>query len=334
MVYLVTGGGGFIGSHLVEALIQRGDMVRVLDNFSTGRRENLEEIVKRYSLIADRDYLWTRSAERLKDNKYRLTIIERDIRNLETCRKAMEGVSYVLHQAALPSVPRSISDPITTHEVNVNGTLNLLMCAKEVGVEKFIYASSSSVYGDSPTLPKVETMIPRPLSPYAASKLMGEYYCGVFNHIWGISTICLRYFNIYGPRQDPTSQYAAVIPRFITALLKGQPPTIYGDGEQSRDFTFIEDCIQGNLLACKAAPMQDRIFNIACGKQITINQLFKELAGLLKTELSPNYTAPRPGDVRHSLADIHQAKTFLNYQPRFTIQEGLQRTVMHYQPSS
>ena len=330
MVYLVTGGGGFIGSHLVEALIQRGDMVRVLDNFSTGRRENLEEIVKRYSLIADRDYLWTRSAERLKDNKYRLTIIEGYIRNRETCRKAMEGVSYVLHQAALPSVPRSISDPITTHEVNVNGTLNLLMSAKEVGVERFIYASSSSVYGDSPTLPKVETMIPRPLSPYAASKLMGEYYSQVFSHVWGISTICLRYFNIYGPRQDPTSQYAAVIPRFITALLKGQPPTIYGDGEQSRDFTFIEDCVQGNLLACKAAPLQDRIFNIACGSQVAINQLYKELTSLLKTEIPPNYTEPRPGDVRHSLADIHQAKDLLNYQPRVKLQEGLQQTLLYY----
>jgi len=334
MVYLVTGGGGFIGSHLVGALIQRGDVVRVLDNFSTGRRENLEEIVKRYSLIVNRDYIWTDPSSRFTSKQCRLTIIEGDIRNLETCRKAMEGVSYILHQAALPSVPRSISDPITTHEVNVNGTLNLLMSAKEAGVERFIYASSSSVYGDSPTLPKVETMIPRPLSPYAASKLMGEYYCQVFKHVWGVATICLRYFNIYGPRQDPTSQYAAVIPKFITALLKDQPPTIYGDGEQSRDFTFIDDCVQANLLGCRAATLKEGIFNIACGNQVTINQLYKELAGLIETEISPDYTDPRPGDVRHSLADIHQAKTLLNYQPRFAIQEGLQRTVMHYQPSS
>ncbi len=330
MVYLVTGGGGFIGSHLVEALLQRGETVRVLDNFSTGRRENLQGIVHRYSLSVNRDYIWIHAPQRMTNKNYRLTIIEGDIRDMDICRKAMVGVRFVLHQGALPSVPRSISDPLGTHEVNVNGTLNLLLCAREAGIERFVYASSSSVYGDTPTLPKVETMPLRPLSPYAASKLVGEYYCQVFKHVWGLQTVCLRYFNIYGPRQDPTSQYAAVIPKFITALLNNQPPTIYGDGEQSRDFTFIEDCIQANLLACTASLNEKRVFNIACGSRVTLNQLYRELAGLLKTKIHPTYTDPRPGDVKHSLADIQLATDLLNYQPRFSIRQGLEKTVAHY----
>jgi nucleoside-diphosphate-sugar epimerase len=231
---------------------------------------------------------------------------------------------------------------LTTHQVNVNGTLNLLLAARDAGIQRFVYASSSSVYGDSPTLPKVETMIPRPLSPYAASKLMGEYYCQAFNHVWGLSTICLRYFNIYGPRQDPDSPYAAVIPKFIDALQKGQPPVIYGDGEQSRDFTFIDDCVQANLLACQAqyeressAPNRDQtgkwVMNIAYGHRVTLNQLYRELSGLLHTSIAPHYGQPRPGEVRHSQADIQQAKNLLNYQPRVSIQEGLKKTLAHYQ---
>ncbi len=341
MIYLVTGGGGFIGSHLVEALLSRDNQVRILDNFSTGRRENLNDLIHRYDLIPDRDYIWTDSPPPSSHNKYRLTIIEGDIRNLDSCRKATEGATYVLHQAALPSVPRSIADPLTTHEVNVNGTLNLLLAARDAGIERFVYASSSSVYGDSPTLPKVETMIPRPLSPYAGSKLMGEYYCQIFNHVWGLSTICLRYFNVYGPRQDPISPYAAVIPKFIDALQKDQPPVIYGDGEQSRDFTFIDDCVQANLLACQAQfdrgfsmPNIDQIgkwiMNIAYGHRVTLNQLYRELCSLLNSNVAPCYAEPRPGEVRHSLADIQRAKNLLNYQPRVSIQEGLRKTLMHY----
>ncbi len=331
MIYLVTGGGGFIGSHLVGALLQGDNQVRILDNFSTGRRENINELIHRYGFIQDRDYIWTDSPPHSSHNKYRLTIIEGDIRNLDTCKRAIEGATYVLHQAALPSVPRSIADPLTTHQVNVNGTLNLLLMGRDAGIKRFVYASSSSVYGDSPLLPKVETITPRPLSPYAASKLMGEYYCQVFSHLWGLQTVCLRYFNIYGPRQDPTSEYAAVIPKFITSLLKGQSPTIYGDGEQSRDFTFIEDCIQANLLACEAATGEKRVFNIACGSRVTLNQLYNELASLLRTEISPIYTVSRPGDVKHSLADIQQAKDLLGYQPRFTTKEGLRKTLSYYQ---
>ena len=242
----------------------------------------------------------------------------------------MEGVRYVLHQAAVPSVPRSIADPLTTHEANMNETLNLLLCAKEAGIERFVFTSSSSAYGDTPTLPKVESMPPNPLSPYAASKLMGEYYCQVFNRVWGVPAICLRYFNIYGPRQDPASQYAAVIPKFIAALLDGKPPTIYGDGEQSRDFTYIKDCVQANLKACKAPLSEKRIFNIACGSRVTVNQLFGEIAQLLSVKIHAYYAESRPGDVKHSLADINEAKELLGYHPRYSIREGLKETVAYY----
>ena len=343
MSTLVTGGGGFIGSYLVEALLQKGESVRVLDNFSTGRRGNLEEIIQRLALKNPQDYTWSK-APGPEGPECRLTILEGDIRDRDACRQAMSGVRFVLHQAALPSVPRSIEDPLTTHEVNASGTLNLLTCAREAGVERFVYASSSSVYGDISILPKVETMIPRPLSPYAVSKLMGEYYCQVFHRVWGLSTVSLRYFNIYGPRQDPSSQYAAVIPRFITALIEGKAPTIFGDGFQSRDFTFIQDCVQANLLACK--PLQEpdpsaessdpsgdtpRVMNIACGQRTDINKMYQELLQILKMDIRSVHTDPRSGDVRHSQADITQARNQLNYHPQFPIQKGLRETVPYYQ---
>ena len=237
MTYLVTGGAGFIGSHLVETLLKKGQTVRVLDNFATGKRANLEEIIARNRIAA---------------GDPRLTVIEGDIRDPKVCAEAVRGVDYVLHQAALPSVPRSIADPVGTTAVNVTGTLNLLWAAKEAKVKRFVFASSSSVYGDTPVLPKVESIPPNPLSPYAVSKLAGEQFCKVFHRAYGLPTVALRYFNVYGPRQDPESQYAAVIPRFVSALKAGKTVTIYGDGKQSRDFTFIDDCVRANLLACRS----------------------------------------------------------------------------------
>jgi nucleoside-diphosphate-sugar epimerase len=310
--YLVTGGAGFIGSHLVEALLKKGQTVHVLDNFSTGKRANLEGIIARNELTA---------------GDPRLTIIEGDIRDPKTCAAAVSGVDYVLHQAALPSVPRSIADPVGTTAVNVTGTLNLLWAAKEAKVKRFVYASSSSVYGNTPVLPKVESIPPNPLSPYAVSKLAGEQFCKVFHRAYGLPTVALRYFNVYGPRQDPESQYAAVIPRFLSALKAGKTVTIYGDGKQSRDFTFIGDCVQANLLACKSRYAVGEAMNIAYGDRITINELYKELARLVKVSAKPEYVDSRPGDVKHSLADLHRAETLLGYKPKVDIKTGLKRVV-------
>ncbi|MBI4715913.1 MAG: SDR family oxidoreductase, partial [Nitrospirae bacterium] len=260
-MYLVTGGAGFIGSHIVEALRERGDRVRVLDNFSTGKRGNLPVTTPL------------------------LEILEGDFRDPETCRRAMAGVTYVLHQGALPSVPRSIADPLTSHEVNVTGTLNLLIAARDAGVRRFVFASSSSVYGDTPTLPKHEEMIPNPMSPYALNKLAGEYYCRIFHRLYGLSTVALRYFNVFGPRQDPTSQYSAVIPKFISALMAGKAPVIYGDGEQSRDFTYVEDCVRANLLACEADDAASgEAINAACNRRTTLNELFRVIQAAVGTE--------------------------------------------------
>jgi len=302
MKFLVTGGAGFIGSHIVEELLKRGEKVRVLDNFSTGKRENIAPFLKEIELI------------------------EGDIRNPEVVKKAMKGVNYVLHQAALPSVFRSIKDPLTTNEVNVLGTLNILMAAKEARVKKIVYASSSSVYGDTPSLPKREDMQPSPLSPYALSKLAGEEYSRLFTSLYGLEIISLRYFNVFGPRQDPTSQYAAVIPKFISSLLKGERPTIYGDGEQSRDFTYVSNVVSANLLAT-ASKVKKGIFNIACGKRITVNELVKGLNGIMNMDIEPLYTHPRPGDVRHSQADISRAGKVLGYKVEVNFEEGLKKTV-------
>ena len=309
-LYLVTGGAGFIGSHIVERLVQEGQHVRVIDNLSTGKRKNIEPFLEK------------------------IEFIEGDVRDLELVRKAMDGVDYVLHQAAVPSVPRSVKDPLTTNAVNVEGTLNILIAARDAGVKRVVYASSSSVYGDTPTLPKQEGMKPQPRSPYAVSKLAGEFYCQVFYHVYGLETVVLRYFNVFGPRQDPESQYAAVVPKFITALLRNEPPTIFGDGEQSRDFTYVENVVEANLLAtqAKGTDVAGQVFNIACGTRITINKLAQMLAEIIGVdpELEPHYAPPRPGDVRHSLADISKGQEFLGYHVKVDLFEGLKRTVDWY----
>lgn len=306
--YLVTGGAGFIGSNIVYELLARGENVRVLDNFSTGKRENIFPILDKIDLI------------------------EGDIRSYHIVRDAVEGMDYVLHQAALPSVPRSIRDPITTNEVNVEGTLNMLDAAKNAKVKRFVYASSSSVYGDSPVLPKQEEMLSNPLSPYAVSKLSGEHYCQVFTKVYGLETICLRYFNVFGPRQDPQSQYAAVIPKFVQMILSDKSPTVYGDGEQSRDFTFVANVVDANL---KAAVADDeavgRVFNIACGQRTTINQLVQSINDVLDKNLAAVYHPERLGDVKHSLADITFAKKYLNYIPGVDFETGLRNTIDWYQ---
>jgi UDP-N-acetylglucosamine 4-epimerase len=302
-MYLVTGGAGFIGSNLVEALLKQGERVAVLDNFSTGKKTNIKPFLKEIDLI------------------------EGDIRDPKTCQKAMKGIEIVLHQAALPSVPRSVSDPVLTNEVNVTGTLNLLWAARDAGVKRFVYAASSSAYGDSAALPKIETMAANPLSPYAVSKLTGEYYCRIFNRLYGLSTTSLRYFNVYGPRQDPHSEYAAVVPRMISALIRDQPGTIYGDGSQSRDFTYIEDCIQAVLLACVAPEVSGEVMNVSFGESVTINELHQKIADLLGKKIRPLYVPPRAGDVKHSLADIGKARRLLGYRPQYNIDRGIEKTM-------
>ena len=301
--YLVTGGAGFIGSHIVDALLSGGHRVRVLDNFSTGRRENLAHVMDKIELI------------------------EGDVRDRIAARYAVEGMEYVLHQAALPSVPRSIKDPLTSHEVNATGTLNILIAARGSGVKRLVYASSSSVYGDTPELPKREDMTPRPKSPYAASKLAGEQYCQALWNSYGLETVCLRYFNVFGPRQDPDSPYAAVVPLFISALLNGGKPRIYGDGQQTRDFTFVANVVQANLLAATAPRAAGAICNIACQKRTSLLSLLTMLGELTGKEPDVLFEAERPGDVRDSLARISLARDLLGYRPQADLREGLTTTV-------
>lgn len=334
--YLVTGGAGFIGSNIADTLLSRNCHVRILDNFSTGKRANIDSLIKCHSLNPGRDYIFLKSDEthRLSGGNIRLAVIEGDLRDIDTCRMAVTGVSYVLHQGAIPSVPRSISDPVTTNEANIKGTLNILIASRDECVKRFVFASSSSVYGDTPTLPKVETMPTTPLSPYALSKLTGEIYSLLFYRLYGLNTVSLRYFNIFGPGQDPASQYAAVIPRFITALLAGKAPTIYGDGEQSRDFTYVEDCVMANLLSCTAEGASGKVFNIACGSRITINELFKKIRDIAGSSIEPEYVEARPGDVKNSLADIGIARETLKYDPKFNIDEGLKVTVEWFKKNS
>lgn len=304
--YLVTGGAGFIGSNIVDRLLKRGDTVRVLDDFSTGREENVRHF--------ENDVL----------------LIRGDIRDVDTVDKAVNGVNFILHQAALASVPRSIDNPLLSNDVNVRGTLNLLDAANRHSVERFVYASSSSVYGDSEVLPKVETMDTNPKSPYAVNKLCGEWYCKVFSEIHGLPTVSLRYFNVFGPRQDPDSDYSAVIPLFVKHLLNGQGATIYGDGEQSRDFTFIDNVVNANLLGCEANISGAKVYNVACGDRFTLNQLYGKLGKLLGQDIEPVYTDPRAGDVRHSMAAIDRISADTGFKAGVGFDEGLERTVAWY----
>ncbi len=311
--YLITGGAGFIGSHIAEALLKRGESVRIFDNFSTGKSQNIAEIKS----VTD-------------DSK--LEIIRGDIRSYHLVQEAVQGVDFILHQAAIPSVPYSVQDPITVNEVNVTGTLNLLYAARQAGVKRLVFASSCANYGDEPTLPKVETMPPSPLSPYAISKLTGEQYCQAFWQLYGFETVCLRYFNVFGARQDPTSQYSAVIPKFITSALRGEDLTIFGDGAQSRDFVHVSNIIQGNLLACTAPQAVGQVINLACGNRYSLLDLVTHIQALLgQKTLSIRQATTQPGDVKHSQADITQAKLVLEYKPIVDFQEGLRQTLIYYQ---
>ena len=301
---LVTGGGGFIGSHLVERLLRDGHSVRVLDNFATGRRENL------LPFLAD------------------IELVEGDLQSYERANIAVRDIEMVLHQAALPSVPRSVQDPLTSNASNVIGTLNILLAARDSGVSRLVFASSSSVYGANQAMPKVEELSPEPISPYAVAKLAGEGYCRSFHHVYGLETVSLRYFNVFGPRQDLLSQYASVVPNFITALRQGRPLTIYGDGEQSRDFTYVGNIVDANVLAMSAAAdVSGRVYNIACGKRITVNGLVSELEDLIGAEAELVYAADRPGEVRESMADIGRARAELGYAPSTELREGLLKTM-------
>jgi len=303
MKYLITGGAGFIGSNIAHELIKRGEDVRIIDNFSTGNKVNVSDIEDKIELI------------------------DGDIRDFWTVQQVLEGIDYVLHQAALPSVPRSISNPLTSNSVNIDGTLNLLEASRQVGVKRFVMASSSSVYGDTPKLPKKEDMPTDPLSPYAVTKLTNEKYCKVFYELYGLETVCLRYFNIFGPRQDPKSEYAAVIPKFITALLDGRQPIVFGDGEQSRDFTFISNAVDANLLAAKSISAPGKYYNIACGAQYTLNALLDMLREIIGSDIQAMYTSPNQGDIKHSFADISYARTDLSFNPKMDFKAGLKKTV-------
>jgi len=306
--YLVTGGAGFIGSHIAERLLEAGEAVRVLDDFSTGMRESVRDLAARFP--------------------NRLELIEADVAEAAACVRAVAGIEVVFHEAALASVPRSLEDPLATNRANVSGTLNLLLAARDAGVRRFVYAGSSSVYGASQELPKVESMAPAPASPYALSKLVGEEYTRLFGEHFGLSTVTLRYFNVFGPRQDPESPYAAVIPAFMKRLMRGMPPIIYGDGEQSRDFTFVANVVDANLAA--ACARATGTFNIACGERISLLELLARLQEALGTRLAPRHEPARAGDVRHSQADISRAQRELGYQPGVTLSQGLEATVAYF----
>ena len=302
---LVTGGAGFIGSHLTAHMVQLGHHVRVFDDFSTGRRENLAPV---------RD---------------RVELFECDLRHPEECMRACMDIEFVFHQAAIPSVPKSLEQPQASHDVNVDGTFNLLRAAERHKIRRFIYAGSSSVYGDTVESPKHEDMKPMPLSPYAVQKLTGEAYCRAFYECYGLETISLRYFNVFGPRQDPHSQYAAAIPAFVSSIVAGEAPTVYGDGEQTRDFTYIDNVVHGNILAMNAAKTRGEAVNVACGERISINRVIAEINRLMGTDVQPRYAPRRQGDVKDSCADVRLARTLLGYTPRIEFEDGL-RTVIEY----
>lgn len=308
--YLVTGGAGFVGSYLVRYLLDKGDSVRVLDNFVTGKRENLDEVASRIDLI------------------------EGDLNDADAVSEAVRGVDFVLHEAAIPSVPRSVEKPMESHVANASGTLVLLQGAADAGVRRLVYASSSSVYGANPKLPKVETMRTEPLSPYAVAKLAAEHYCLVFNNLYGLETVALRYFNVFGPRQDPSSPYSGVVSRFIDAIVANAAPTIHGDGEQTRDFTYVENVAQANYAACHQAAAPGHAYNIGCQERISVNELWSTMAELTGSELEPEREPVRSGDVPHSLADISAARRDLGFDPQIGVREGLDRTLAFYIPSS
>lgn len=306
-VSLVTGGAGFIGGHIVRALLARGDRVRVLDNLSTGHLRNLAGV--------ERD----------------VQLLQGDIRDLSAVRQACDDVGLVFHLAAQGSVPRSVDDPLTANEINVTGTLNVLLAARDAGARRVVYSASSAAYGETPTLPKVETMMPQPVSPYGVSKLGGEHYGAAFSQCYGLSTVSLRYFNVFGPRQDPGSQYAAAIPAFVTRMLRGERPILFGDGEQSRDFCYIDNVVSANLLAGAApANLRGDVLNIACGERVTLNQIVALVNEKLGTKITPDYRPPRAGDVRHSLADLSAARAAIGYEPRIMFAEGLSRSIDWY----
>jgi UDP-glucose 4-epimerase len=304
--YLVTGGAGFIGSNICRKLVQEGCFVRVVDNLLTGKKKNLDGVLDK------------------------IEFIEADMGDINVARAAMKDIDVVLHQGAVPSVPRSVADPATTHRHCVDATFTLLLAAKENKVKRFVYAASSSAYGDTPTLPKIESMPTNPLSPYAAAKLFGEYYCSVFSKVYGLETIALRYFNVFGPYQDPTSQYAAAIPAFVTKILKNESPTVYGDGEQTRDFTYIDNVIHANLLAARAKSVSGQVVNIACGQRISVNQIIGLINQILGRNVPIQYQPTRAGDVKHSLASIDQAKAVIGYQPVVLFEEGLHKAIAWY----
>ncbi len=306
-VALVTGGGGFIGSHLVKRLLRDGIEVRVLDNFATGRRANLEDVIEEIELV------------------------EGDLQSYERVHNAVRGCEVAFHLGALPSVPRSIQDPLTSNATNVVGTLNVLLAARDEGVRRVVHASSSSLYGASAELPKREDMPALPIAPYAVSKLAAEGYCRAFHRVYGLETVALRYFNVFGPGQDPQSQYAAVIPNFIVAALEGRQPLVHGDGEQSRDFTYVDNAVDANLLAASAPGAAGEAFNVACGERTSLNEIVARIGGLLGSEVEAVHTDPRPGDVRHSLADISKAREILGYEPAVDFEQGLQRTFASYE---
>jgi UDP-glucose 4-epimerase len=304
--FLVTGGAGFIGSNICRKLVSQGCFVRVIDNLLTGKKSNLADIIDK------------------------IEFIEADMGNPRAIRSAMKGIDIVLHQGALPSVPKSIDNPAATHTHCVDATFAVLLAARDMGIKRLVYAASSSAYGDTPTLPKVETMLTNPLSPYAAAKLAGEYYCSVFYRSFGLETISLRYFNVFGPFQDPTSQYAAAIPAFVTSILRGKPPTIYGDGEQSRDFTYIDNVVEANLLAARAKKTSGEVVNIACGEAVTINEIIGMINDITGKNVKPIYVPARTGDVKHSLADIALAKKLIGYKPVTPFRQGLEIAINWY----
>ena len=304
--FLVTGGAGFIGSNICRRLVAEGCFVRVVDNLLTGKRSNLDDIIDK------------------------IEFVEADMGVEEVARSVVKDIDVILHEGALPSVPRSVDDPALTHRHCVDATFTLLMAARDAGVKRFVYAASSSAYGDTPTLPKVETMATSPLSPYAVGKLVGEYYCSVFSKVFGLETIALRYFNVFGPYQDPTSTYAAAIPAFVTAILKDQPPTVYGDGEQSRDFTYIDNVVEANLCAARAKKTNGQVVNIACGEKITVNAIIALINEIVGKDVKPIYAPARAGDVKHSLADITAARKLIGFEPVILFRDGLQKAIAWY----